>query len=58
MELGRIERLITGNDGKIHTADVYLPGNRHVQRAINMLYPMELYDGQVNKSNKDDERSS
>ena len=33
-KLGRIEKLIVSNDGKIHTAEIYLPGNRHVQRAI------------------------
>ena len=49
-KLGRIERLISGNNGNVHTADIYLPGNRHMQRSINMLYPLELNDGQVDKS--------
>ena len=49
-KLGRIERLISGNDGNVRTADIYLPGNRHMQRSINMLYPLELNDGQVDKS--------
>ena len=46
-KLGRIERLIISNDGKVRTADIYLPGDRHVQHSINMLYPLELYDGQI-----------
>ena len=49
-KLGRIERLISGNDGNIRTADIYLPGNRHMQRSINVLYPLELNDGEVDKS--------
>ena len=49
-KLGRIERLISGNDGNVHTADIYLPGNRHMQRSINMLYPLELNNGQIDKS--------
>ena len=52
-KLGRIERLITGTDGNIHTADIYLPGNRHMQHSINMLYPLELYDEQADKSSGD-----
>ena len=49
-KLGIIERLISDNDGNVHTADIYLPGNRHMQRSINMLYPLELNDGQVDQS--------
>ena len=49
-KLGRIERLISGNDGNVRTADIYLLGNRHMQRSINMLYPLELNDGQIDKS--------
>ena len=49
-KLGRIERLISGSDGNICTADIYLPGNRHMQCSINMLYPQELNDGQVDQS--------
>ena len=52
-KLGRVERLIISNDGKVRTADIYLPGNRHVQRSINMLYPLELCDGQIDKSKGD-----
>ena len=52
-KLGRIERLITGTDGNICTADIYLPGNRHMQCSINMLYPLELYDEQADKSSGD-----
>ena len=51
-KLGRVENLIISNDGKVRTADIYLPGNRHVQRSINMLYPLELYDGQIDKLNE------
>ena len=46
-KLGRIERLISGSDGNVRTADIYLPGNRHVQRSINMLYSLVLNNGQV-----------
>ena len=46
-KLGRIEILISGNDGNVRTADIYLLGNRHMQCSINMLYPL---DGQVDKS--------
>ena len=49
-KLGRIERLISGNDGNVHTADICLPGNRHMQWFVNILYPLELNDGQVDKS--------
>ena len=49
-KLGRIERLISGNDGNVHTADICLPGNRHMQRSVNILYPLELNDGQDDKS--------
>ena len=49
-KLGRIEKLISGNDGNVHRADIYLPGNRHMQRSINMLYPLELNDGEGDKS--------
>ena len=49
-KLCRIERLISGSDGNVRTADIYLPGNRHMQRSINMLYPLELNDGEVDKS--------
>ena len=52
-KLGRIEKLVTSKDGRIRTADVYLPGNRHVQRALNMLYPMELYNGNIHNSGED-----
>ena len=48
-KLGRIERLISGNDGNVRTADIYLPGNKHMQHSINMLYPLELNDGQVDQ---------
>lgn len=41
---------------KIHTADIYLPGNRHGQRAINMLYSMELHDGENDRSDKENEK--
>ena len=46
-KLGRIERLISGSDGIVRTSDIYLPGNRHMQHSINMLYPLELNDGEV-----------
>ena len=46
-KLGRIETLISGNDGNVHIAGIYLPGNRYVQRSINMLYPLELIDGKL-----------
>ena len=49
-KLGRIERLISGNDGNVCTTDIYVPGDKHMQRSINMLYPLELNDGQVNQS--------
>ena len=49
-KLCRIERLITGTDGGICTTDIYLPGNRHMQCSINMLYPLEIYDEQADKS--------
>ena len=53
-KLGRIERLITSADGRVRTADIYLPGNRRLQRSINMLYPLEVYDGQIDKSIESD----
>ena len=49
-KLGRIERLISGNDGNVRTADIYLPGNSRMQRSINMLYPLKFNDRQVSKS--------
>ena len=52
-KLGRIERLTTGTDGNIHTANIYLPGNRNMQYSINMLYPLELYDEPTDKSSGD-----
>ena len=52
-KLGRIDTLISGNAGNVHTADIYLSGIRHMQRPINMLYPLELHDGQVDKSVSD-----
>ena len=48
-KLGRIERLITGTDGNICTADIYLPGNRHMQRSI-AHWNYNLYDEQADKS--------
>ena len=45
--------MINGTDGNICTADIYLPGNRHMQHSINMLYPLELYDEQADKSSGD-----
>jgi len=53
----RIERLVVSKDGRIRVADIYLPGNRHAQRAINLLYPRELYDGLENNSIKDSKTS-
>ena len=49
-KLGRIERLVSGNDRNVRTADIYLPGNRHMQHSINVLYPLELNDGQGDNS--------
>ena len=43
------------NDGNVRTADIYLPGNRYMQRSINMLYPLELNDGQVDQSRGDNQ---
>ena len=54
MEVGRIERLITSADGRVRTADIYISGNRRLQCSINMLYPLEVYDGQIDKSIKSD----
>ena len=53
-KLGRIERLITSVDGRVQTADIYLPGIRRLIYSINMLYPLEVYDGQIDKSIESD----
>ena len=37
-KLGRIERLISGNDGNVRTADIYLPGNRHTHNVLLICY--------------------
>ena len=43
-KLGKIDRLFYSNDGEICTAEIYLSGNRHIQRSIKLLYPLELID--------------
>ena len=43
-KLGKIDRLFYSNDGEIRTAEFYLSGNRHIQRSIKLLYPLELTD--------------
>jgi len=52
-KLGRIERLVVSKDGRVHVAGIYLLGNRHVQHAINLFYPIKLYDGLENNLIKD-----
>ena len=41
-KLGKIIRLITSRDAKIRTAEVQLPSQTIISRAINHLYPLEL----------------
>jgi len=43
-KIGRIQSLRNSVDGKIRSAEVYLPNGRHITRAINCLYPLEITD--------------
>ena len=41
-KLGYIERVVKGSDGHVRTAQIRLPSNKCVLRAINQLYPLEV----------------
>ena len=47
-KLGRIERLNISSDGEVRSADIYLPGNRNLQRSIKLLYPLEINEQSKN----------
>ena len=41
-KLGKIQKLITGHDGQIRSAEVLLPSGGVIARTICHLYPLEL----------------
>ena len=41
-KLGKIQRLKTGIDGVIRSAEILLPSHTVISRGINFLYPLEL----------------
>ena len=41
-KIGKIEKVFKGLDDRVRTAEVRLPNNKYVLRAINQLYPMEV----------------
>ena len=41
-KLGNVERVVKGSDGYVCTAQIRLPSNKCVLRAINHLYPLEV----------------
>ena len=43
-KIGRIDSLCNSSDGKVRAAEVCLPNGRHIKRAINHLYPLEVAD--------------
>ena len=51
-QLGKIMRLISGQDSKIRSAEIQLPSKNTVSRSVNYLYPLELQVQLGEKSNK------
>ena len=41
-KLGKIDKVVKGLDGHVRTAQIRLPSNKFVLRAINQLYPLEV----------------
>ena len=49
-KLGRILRLLPSSDSKVRSAEILLPGQSIISRAINYLYPLEIPSFDKNKS--------
>ena len=47
--MGKVERVVKGSDGHVCTAQIRLPSNKCVLRAINQLYPLEVPNPDNNK---------
>ena len=51
-KVGRILRLIPSSDSRVRSAEIQLPGESVISRAINHLYPLELTQSDQGQSIK------
>ncbi|VDI20783.1 Hypothetical predicted protein [Mytilus galloprovincialis] len=57
-KIGRICQLVVGRDGKIRSGKVMLPNKKNLNRALNMLYPIECNELNEGLTNSDMERGT
>ena len=57
-KLGKIDKVVKGLDGHVRTAQIRLPSNKCVLRAINQLYPLEVPNPDYDKELSSEENTN
>ncbi|CAG2200034.1 unnamed protein product [Mytilus edulis] len=57
-KIGRICQLVVSRDGQIRSGKVMLPNKKNLNRALNMLYPIECEELNEDLTNSDTEKDT
>lgn len=52
-KLGRIEELITSQDGEVRSANIRLPSGNIIGRPLNLLCPLECHEAEIDSTEND-----